>query len=52
MRRRGLLPDDADWTDAEAMFEAQNRQGVAITPARQIASSILAPGVGNGLTGA
>lgn len=48
-KRRGLLPDDADWQDAEAMFEAQNRQGVAVTPARQIASSILG---GNGLTGA
>ena len=51
-KRRGLLPDDADWQDAEAMFEAQNRQGAAVTPARQIASSILAPGAGNGLTGA
>lgn len=40
-KRRGLLPDDADWTDAEAMFEAQNRQGAAVTPARQIASTIL-----------
>jgi len=45
-RRRGLLPDDADWTDAEAMFEAQNRQGAAVTPARSIAQSLLAPGTG------
>lgn len=52
MKRRGLLPDDADWQDAEAMFEAQNRQGAAVTPARQIASSILAPSASNGLTGA